>query len=83
MKMQVGIVLLKLWASLNLYMEERLERNIAKCQLWWHVLSFFKFILFLVTMHGLFIVLESRGYSAVAVHGLLIALASLVAEHRL
>ena len=42
--MHVSTVLLKLWTSLNICMEERLERNIAKCQLWWHV--FLSLILF-------------------------------------
>ena len=37
----------------------------------------------LLVMHGLFLVVASEGYSPVAVHGLLIAVASLVVEHRL
>ena len=37
----------------------------------------------LVSMHGLFLVVGSGGYSPVAVHGLLIAVASLVVEYRL
>jgi len=36
-----------------------------------------------VAVPGLSLVAESRGYSLVAVSGLLIAVASLVAEHRL
>ena len=34
-------------------------------------------------LHGLSLVVGSRGYPLVVVHGLLIAVASLVAEHRL
>ena len=37
----------------------------------------------LVAAHGFSVVAESRRYSLVAVHGLLFAVASLVAEHRL
>ena len=36
-----------------------------------------------VSVLGFSLVAESRGYSLAAVHGLLIAVASLVAEHRL
>ena len=34
-------------------------------------------------MHGLSLVAESRGYSLVAVHRLLVAVTSVAAEHRL
>ena len=36
-----------------------------------------------IALHGLSLVVASRGYSLVVVHGLLIAEASFVAEHRL
>ena len=53
--------------------------------------NFFKFIYFIylwlcwvfVAMHGLSLVAASRGYSLLRLHGLLLAVASLVAEHGL
>ena len=41
------------------------------------------FQIFSFLLHGISLVAASRGYFLVAVHGLLIVVASLVAEHRL
>ena len=57
------------------------------CRLEIHVghLDFFFFLLYWVSIaaHRLSLVVEREGYSFVAVHGLLTALSSLVAEHGL
>ena len=47
------------------------------------VLYFFGLPWVFVVAHGLSLAAASGGYSLVAVHGLLIAVASLVAEHEL
>ena len=49
----------------------------------YYVFIYFWLCSVFAALHGFSLVIESRGYSLAAVHGLVIAVASLVAEYRL
>ena len=49
----------------------------------YYVFIYFWLCWFFAALHGFSLVTASRGYSLAAVHGLVIAVASLVAEYRL
>ena len=64
----------------TVFLGSNLEHYLLKCI---YIFIYFWLCLVFIAGHGLSLVAESSGYSLVVVHGLPIAMASLVVEHEL